>query len=189
MKVVITSATDKEIQLVKQTVSSAYTNENSRLQVSFQTSGVGILSSCFSITKLILEQKPDLIIQAGIAGTFNNNHPLGKVVTVANEILGDTGVEENGGFKDLFDLNLQHESLFPFTGKTLQNTFLTGLNFLQLQEVTGVTINEITTREKRIEELVAKYNPLIESMEGASLLLPANFYAIYPNQGNQQLYW
>ena len=169
MKVVITSATEKETEQIKLRLYSVYTQENARFGLSFHNSGVGILSSCFSITKLIFEQKPDLIIQAGIAGTFDNNIALGKVVTVNNEILADTGVEENGSFKDLFDLNLQQENSFPYTSRRLPNTFLSKLNILKLEEVTGITINEITTRLARVEELKTKYHPSIESMEGASL--------------------
>ncbi|MCW3109255.1 MAG: mqnB [Segetibacter sp.] len=169
MKVVITSATEKEIVQIKQLLNPIYTQKSARLQVSFHESGVGILSACFSIAKMIFEQKPDLVIQAGIAGTFDNNNTLGKVVAVKDEMLADTGVEENGSFKDLFDLNLQQENLFPFAGRKLHNIFLNELNYLQLDEVTGITINEITTRTERIEALKAKYHPAIESMEGASL--------------------
>ncbi|MGI8638131.1 MAG: futalosine hydrolase [Segetibacter sp.] len=169
MKVVITSATEKETLQIKSTLNPLLTILKQRLDVSFHIIGVGIVSSCFSIAKLIFEQKPDLIIQAGIAGTFDNNMSLGKVVIVKDEIPGDTGVEENGGFNDLFDLNLQQENEFPFTEKRLRNCFLSDLNLLKLEEVTGITINEITTRQARIEELKAKYQPEIESMEGASL--------------------
>lgn len=169
MKVVITSATEKEILQIKQTLNSDYTKANDALQILFHESGVGILYSCFSITKLIFEQKPDLIIQAGIAGTFNKETILGKVVTVKDEYLADTGVEENGKFSDIFDLHLHDKNLFPFTDKKLNNPNLEKLNLLQLKEVTGITINEISTRGQRIEQLKAKYNPEIESMEGAAL--------------------
>lgn len=169
MNVVITSATEKETAQIKQTIFAKYPPGNEKLQVTFHQSGVGILSSCFSIAKLIFDKKPALILQAGIAGTFNTNHFLGKVVTVKDEILADTGVEENGSFKDLFDLNLQQDNLSPFKNKKLSNPFLTSLNYLQLDEVISATINEITTRPKRIAELKTKYNAEIESMEGASL--------------------
>lgn len=169
MRVVITSATDKEILLIKQTINPDYLADNSRFDISFLDSGIGILSSCFSISKLIFEQKPDLIIQVGIAGTFDEKVALGKVVVVMEEILADTGVEENGEFKDLFDMDLQNRSSFPFTDKRLINSQVEKLNYLQLDTVTGITINEITTRLERIEQYKAKYNPAIESMEGASL--------------------
>ena len=35
--------------------------------------------------------------------------------------------------------------------------------------VSGITVNEITTRDKRINQLVQKYNPATETMEGAAL--------------------
>lgn len=169
MKVVITAATEKEIILIKQAIDPAYTSDNAKPTVSFYVSGVGILASCFSITKLIFKQQPDLIIQAGIAGTFNNYAPLGKVVVVKEEIAADTGVEENGRFNDLFDLNLQNENSFPFSNKKLVNTNIKKLNYLNLDAVTAITVNEITTRPERIIQYKDKYNPAIESMEGASL--------------------
>lgn len=169
MKVVITSSTGKETEQLKQQLHSLYNKQNAGLQLSFHISGVGMLNSCFSIAKLIFEQKPDLIIQAGIAGTFNYNIALGNVVSVKDEILADTGVEENGEFRDLFDLNLQQENEFPFVARKLENIFISKVNFLQLEEVTGITVNEITTRRERIEDLKMKYQPAIELMEGASL--------------------
>lgn len=169
MKVVITSATEKEISPIKEAINAKYALNNFKTTVSFHESGVGVLASCFSISKLIFEQKPDLIIQAGIAGTFIEEVTLSKVVVVKEEITGDVGVEENGLYIDLFDLGLQHENLFPFSSKKLVNVRLNQLNYLKLDEVTGITINEITTRPQRIDQLKAKYNAAIESMEGASL--------------------
>jgi futalosine hydrolase len=167
MNVVIVTATEREIVQIKQVLNGIYKTRS--LEVSFHESGVGLLNSCFSITNLIFEKKPGLIIQAGIAGAFNLDIPLGAVVAVRDEIMADTGVVENGKFKDLFDLNLQEENSFPFTQRKLQNNNLNHLNYLQLPEVTGVTVNEITTQVERIEVLRSKYDATIESMEGASL--------------------
>lgn len=168
MKVVITSATAKELLPIKEAINPKY-NDTAEFAVSFHESGVGILASCFSISKVIYERKPDLIIQAGIAGTFNEKETLSKVVVIKEEVLGDTGVEESGMFKDLFDINLQSKDLFPFSNKRLINPKIEKLNYLKLDEVTGITINEITTRLKRINQLKTKYNAEVESMEGASL--------------------
>lgn len=168
MKVVIIFATEKEILQVKQAVSPEYLLTG-KLKVSFVESGVGILASCYSISKIIFEQKPDLIIQAGIAGTFETKVGLGEVVMVKEEILADAGVEENGSFKDLFDLDLLQSNALPFTNKTLINPEVEKHNLLGLKAVTGITINEITTRSERIELYKAKYKAHIESMEGVSL--------------------
>ena len=118
---------------------------------------------------MVYEEKPDLIIQAGIAGTFDKKMHLGKVVTVNNEILGDTGVEEEGKWKDLFDLKLEKSSYHPFEKRKLPNQYLKEYNLLKLSEVSSITVNEITTNKERIDQLIKKYEPGIESMEGAAL--------------------
>src|SRR5439155_3535659 len=51
----------------------------------------------------------------------------------------------------------------------LPNPYIEKFNLLKLKAVTGVTVNEITTRKERIKQLVKKYNPVVESMEGAAL--------------------
>ena len=38
-----------------------------------------------------------------------------------------------------------------------------------MPQVKAITVNEITTHKNRIEHLVKKYDPVIESMEGAAL--------------------
>lgn len=169
MKVAIVCATEKEILPIREALNTKCFDENIKTEVSLNNSGIGILASCFSISKLIFEQQPDLVIQAGIAGTFNEEETLGKVLVVKEEIHGDLGVEENGLYKDLFDLGLENKNIFPFFNKKLINTGLSHLNYLELDEVTGITISEITTRLHRINQLKNKYNAAIESMEGASL--------------------
>jgi futalosine hydrolase len=102
MKVVITAATEKEISQIKDTLDPLYTGESTRLKVFFHNSGVGLLQSCFSITKLIFEQKPDLIIQAGIAGALDHKLALSKVVVVREEQLADTGCRRKWHFQRYF---------------------------------------------------------------------------------------
>ncbi len=169
MKVVIISATEKEIELLRQSLNPLHFNKELPFHVELCISGVGLLASCFSISQLLFQDKPGLIIQAGIAGAFSQNIKLGTVVAVKEEYLGDTGVEENGLFKDLFDLQLASQNEPPFANKSLSNTGIAKWNITALPTVTSVTVNEITTRQQRIEQLSEKYGAEIESMEGSSL--------------------
>ena len=150
-------------------VDPLYTSGGKRLKVSFHQGGVGMLASAFSLSKLVFEEKPDLVIQAGIAGSFMPSQPLGKVVVVNEEALGDTGVEEEGRWRDLFDLKLEKSSYPPFERRKLPNPWLQQYNLLRLPAVNAITINTISTGKTRIQQLVKKYNPVIESMEGAAL--------------------
>ncbi len=169
MHVVITSATKFECSEASEQINAGSLYNNDPLKISFHTSGVGLLASSVSLTTLVLEQKPSLIIQAGIAGCFDNSAELGKVYVIGEEMLGDTGVDEGGVWKDMFDLNLEQRDNVPFNKGKLYNPWLSKYNILQLPEVSGVTINEITTSTKRRQQIIEKYNPFIESMEGAAL--------------------
>ncbi len=162
MQITIAAATRLEIQEDR-------IQQKGRHNVTVLYTGVGMLASAVSLTQHALQQKPDLIIQAGIGGSFDKTILSGNVVIVKNETLGDTGVNEKMQWKDLFDMGFQKANDAPFTEKSLPNEWLKQYNILQLPEVTGVTINQITTGTASISMLQTKYGAQIESMEGASL--------------------
>lgn len=164
MHIIIIAATQAEFEPAMQ-VLKVLPNAD----IMFHVTGIGMLATAVSVTKLMLEKRPDLVIQVGIAGTFDTNIELGKVVIIKAEYLGDIGVQETGVWKDIFDLNLVGTDNFPFKQKAIINPYLPKLNVLKLQEVAAVTINEISTNSLRIEQLKTKYNPIIESMEGAAM--------------------
>ena len=169
MKIIITAATIGEWMPVFLNINPLYTSESKRIKVLFHQSGVGMLATAVSLTKIIVEEKPDLIIQMGIAGTFDTKINLGKVVAIQDETIGDLGVEEDGKWKDIFEMKLEKSSYPPFEKRRLPNQWLRQYNLLELTEVSGITVNEITTNAKRMEQLIKKYNPITESMEGAAL--------------------
>jgi futalosine hydrolase len=163
MKIVITAATKGEWLPAYETIHAM--NKN----VLFHESGVGILTSSVALMKLIAAEKLDLIIQVGIAGTFDSTKPLGKVVVIKNETIGDLGVTEKGQWKDIFDLQLIKNNQQPYVKKLLPNPWLKQYNLMKFPAVNAVTVNQISTNKKQIEQLIHKYNPTIESMEGAAL--------------------
>lgn len=169
MRVFVTAATVGEWMPCFSEIDKLYTEKSRRLKVYFHQSGVGMMATAFSLTKLILEEKPDLLLQVGLAGCFNTAAQLGKVVIVEKDFAGDSGVEENGKWKDLFSLKLEKSNYPPYEKCALPNPYIDKLNLLKLKTVTGVTVNEITTRKERIKQLIKKYNPETESMEGAAL--------------------
>lgn len=169
MRIIITAATIAEWMPSFLEINNLYTGDSQRFKVQFHQTGTGMLATAVSLTKLVLEEKPDLVIQAGIAGCFDTSMTLGKVIIVNEESLADTGVEEDGKWKDIFDLKLEKSSYPPFERRKLPNPWLTKFNLLKLPEVSGITVNEITTNPERIRQLVKKYVPVTESMEGAAL--------------------
>jgi len=165
MKILITAATIIELQPLMDSDIQQKTNA----EIIFHCSGIGMMATCFSLTQIIAEHKPDLVIQAGIAGCFDKNLPLGSVVVIEKEYIADLGVSENNDWKDVFDMNLIDTNEFPFAEKQLINPHLDNLNVLNTNRETGITINNISTDKNRIEQYSEKYHPTIESMEGAAL--------------------
>lgn len=169
MRIIITAATTGEWMPAFAELDNRLAENSIRFKPVFHQSGVGMLASAVSLTQAILTEKPDLVIQVGIAGCFDTNLPLGTVVVVNNEQLGDTGVLEDGKWKDIFDLKLEKSSYHPYEKRKLPNPWLKQYNLLQLPEVDAITINRITTGTDEIARLQKKYAPVIESMEGAAL--------------------
>jgi len=169
MRVIVTAATVDEWMPAFLQVQPLYTSESKRFKLSFHQSGVGMLATAVSLTKLISDEKPDLIIQVGIAGCFDDTTPLGKVVCITEESLGDMGVQEDGKWKDIFDLKLEKSNYPPYEKRKLPNQWIKEYNLLKLPEVNSVTINEITSSEDKKHQLVKKYDAVIETMEGAAL--------------------
>ena len=167
MTILIASATPAEIEITKQFLENSHFRINQH-PIDLLITGIGGIATTYSLTKSIQRKRPEYIIQAGIAGSFSNEMPLGTTVCVREEIMGDLGAEENSGFTDVFDLGLMKENDLPFTNKALINPFLTERNGFGLPVVRSISINEITTRKGRIDLLQGKFSPDVESMEGAA---------------------
>lgn len=138
------------------------------LQVDVLTTGVGLVASTYSITKQLQIRRPDIIIQAGIAGCFDKNIALGSVVVVKQEAIADQCVIESGKMKTLFDLGLVEKDQFPFSNGWLINKS-EYLKKVKLKKVKGITINEITTSKQKLGFYHDSFEPVVESMEGAAL--------------------
>lgn len=131
--------------------------------------GVGMLAAAWQLSKCISVKRPELIIQAGIAGCFDTGTPLTKVFAVKSEMIADLGVHEQGEWKDVFDMGLGKPSGFPFSKKELRNPHTTVLKSIKLPQARAITVNMISSGKKQVAERYAHYQPLLESMEGAAL--------------------
>lgn len=131
--------------------------------------GVGLTAATYSLTKEVLNRQPQLIIQAGIAGSLNENLELTKTVVVKNDAIGDLGVFENEQFKNIFELALVEKNSLPWKNERLLNSNIDVLEMTGLEIVDSVSIQEITTDKNRIAYYKNKLGAEIETMEGAAL--------------------
>ena len=163
MKILLCAATEMEIA---PTIQFLTTHEFDNIDILI--TGVGLMTCTYALTKSVLTNRPEMIIQAGVAGTFEPEEKLAKVVVVKNEIIGDLGVYEDGNFQSLFDLKLLSSDMYPWkNGKlTNENDLLESLPFAT---VDSITVNEISTNSDRIQHYRQQLKAQVETMEGAAL--------------------
>jgi len=163
MEVLLCAATRFEIDPTIQYLAS----QNIK-NIDILVTGVGLIAATYHITKAVYQKRPQLILQAGIAGALDTNLKLGSVVIIESETIGDLGVMEQGSFRSLFDMKFLQGNDAPWTNATLLNA--SGiLDEILLPKVKGVSINEITTLPSRIERYKYTLGASVESMEGAAL--------------------
>lgn len=167
MYILLAAATKLEIQPTIQFLHEQNYQCNDH-EIDILITGVGSISTTYLLTYNINNMRPDYMIQAGICGSFTGDYTPGDLVFVSEEAMGDLGVEENEQFKDVFDMGLHDDSTGPFTGKSLINPYCNDWNEYDLPFVKGITINEISTKPQRIDQLKKKYFAEIETQEGAA---------------------
>ncbi len=129
-------------------------------------SGVGNPATIFNLNQRLAQMKYDLVIQAGIAGTFNNFIDE-DVVVIEEDTFADIGVDEKGNFKTIFEMGLANENEFPYKSGWLKNA--NGiLKNTGLRVAKAITVNKITDDKSQLNKLINKFGADVETMEGAA---------------------
>jgi futalosine hydrolase len=148
-------------------------SHNDRLE-SFETdlliTGVGSMATAWSLKQWItLNEKPDLAINAGIAGSFNDRINIGDVVMPVSDCFADAGVEDGENFLTLSESGLISANDFPYKdGLLYTDTRYNEKMKSILKPVRAITVNTATGSETTKGKLLKKFNPDIETMEGAT---------------------
>ncbi len=132
-------------------------------------SGIGIPLTSYSFTKKILSEKYNLVINAGICGSYNEDFVIGDCVSVIMDEFADMGVTyKDNTFKTLFEEGLLKPDSRPFSSGKLYNPLKSNID-TELPKVTAITVNNVSGSKEQIEFRREKFNPDIESTEGAAI--------------------
>jgi futalosine hydrolase len=143
------------------------------LEIDILITGIGVLNSVYWLSRELTFQSYDLVLNVGIAGTYNPGLEIGSVVHVTEEILSDPVMGEEGTLVDLFDQGLLDCNQVPFKEGILFNGSPPELPVLKsLPSVRGLTTNVLHTDPEIIHMMKSKYRVEVETMEGATV-----FYA------------
>jgi len=160
MKIALLAATEMELETLRTATFPTHHD------MSFHIHGVGMMQATYNLLR-ITQDKPDLIIQCGIAGSYKKDLLLGTTVVVYAESLGDTGSEDHDQVLDLFDLGFSDKNELPFINGLLLNE--EAKKYTALSSVKSITVNLAAGSSDTILQRIEKYDPDIETMEGACL--------------------
>lgn len=132
--------------------------------------GVGSVATSWAMTKSITSgSRPDLVINIGIAGTYRDDIKIGEVVIPVSDCFADAGINTGKGFLSLAEAGLEDPDAFPFrSGKIIsENKYVSAITGL-IKPVSAVTVNMATATGTGIRNITERFNPDIETMEGAA---------------------
>lgn len=167
MKILLVAATYQEIEPFIQKYAPKFNADSfikiGKNEVKILITGVGMVSTSYALGKAFTQDKYDLALNVGIAGSFYRNIKMGQLVEVREDILSELGAEDDEEFVSLEQMEMGEVEF------TASDKFVIKGG---LRKVTSITVNTVHGNEESISEIRERVNPTIETMEGASF-----FYA------------
>lgn len=173
MKILLVFATSSEADILKR-ISGVYLwREGFKFMdsdLTVLTTGVGGISTAWSMKQWLCSNPyPDLAINAGIAGSFSEKYKKGDIVLPVSDCFADMAIEEDNKYYTLAEAGMMNPDKFPFENGLIkaENEYVDKTAEI-LRKVKAITVNTSSGTESTIERLKSKYNPDIETMEGAT---------------------
>jgi len=130
--------------------------------------GVGMLSTVYTLTKKLQSEQYDVIINVGVGGILDQNLRLGEVYRVTQDEVFQFGAEDRNRFIPIEELGFGR-SVFS---ERLPNIFED--HGITIKTAQGITVNAVHGSEDSIRYLRQNYpDNLVESMEGAAVFFVA----------------
>ncbi len=142
--------------------------------IPYLITGIGMVATTYSLTKRLLEDAVDMVVQVGIGGILDRSARLGEVYQISTDEIFGLGADDNGLFIPIEELGF---------GKRIFKERLPdgiGIQFPPAERAQGITVNNVHGAVGNIAQLQQQYqNLLIESMEGAAVFFVAEQVQIY----------
>ena len=171
MRILIVAATDPEVAPIldrmystptADTCVDTYTHGPHVIDVLI--TGVGMVATAAWCSRALTQSSYDLALNLGVCGAFDAFIDLGTVVHVTSDRLAELGAEDGDQFLTLEDLELSGESEF------LNLDPPANAEIDALPAVTAITVNTAHGNARSIAAICERFNPQVESMEGAAFM-------------------
>lgn len=176
MRILIVAATRPEVEPLIQSFGLQVKDEPdlflprhaSVANCSVLITGAGMVPTAFALGKHLPHNVYNLVINLGIAGSFDRNIPLGSVTEITQDTFAELGAEDDTRFISIEQMGLG-AGIFNPTSSV--NYFTSKINIIKAN---AITVNKVHGNAASIAGIVDRLNPQLESMEGAAF-----FYACH----------
>ena len=164
MRILIVSATAAEVDpAVKET--------GPHHDIDLLVTGVGMVATAARCAQALARERYDLALNLGVCGSFDRALPPGTIVHVVTDRIAELGAQDDERFLTIHDLQLLDEDEPPFRGGRLVNDAPpVNAALSALPAVHAVTVNTVHGEERSIDAVVRRFQPQVESMEGAAFM-------------------
>jgi futalosine hydrolase len=183
MKILVTAAEEQELRRAERAFDMVKKSKDVKAQVEFRLTGIGAVQACHCVTREVVAaaavgEPYNLVVNLGIAGSYDlEAFPIGSAAVISREHFADLGFGSEEGFSDLFQYGILEKDDFPYTKGALVRQLLPYPHIEKVLEKygagAGATVQCVTGTQARCNEIVAMYDPQIESMEGAGVYYAA----------------
>jgi futalosine hydrolase len=183
MKILVTAAEEQELRRAERAFDMVKKSKDVKAQVEFRLTGIGAVQACHCVTREVVAaaavgEPYNLVVNLGIAGSYDlEAFPIGSAAVISREHFADLGFGSEDGFSDLFQYGILEKDDFPYTNGALARQLLPYPHIEKVLEKygagAGATVQCVTGTQARCNEIVAMYDPQIESMEGAGVYYAA----------------
>lgn len=151
MKVLVVSATKSEVTLDG---------------IDHLVTGVGMVATAIELSKKLIENDYDLVINVGIAGSFNRSLKIGQIVEVVKDTFSEIGAQDGNQFLSPNEIGLELENTFHNAPKT------------SFDPVSAITVNTVHGEDTSIVRVMYRFNPQVETMEGAAFFMTCQRFSV-----------
>jgi futalosine hydrolase len=148
-------------------------------EVDILVSGVGMVATAAWTSRELARERYELALNLGVCGSFNRALVPGMVVHVVSDCIAELGAEDGSAFLTVQQLRLLGENEFPYEQARLVNAAPPPLRALAgLRTAHGITVNTVHGSEPSITRVTERFNPDVETMEGAGFMYAALIHGV-----------
>ncbi len=178
MKILLVAATARDtlelvakLEFVQKIDSNFNSYSYGNLSIDVLITGIGSVFTAYHLSRALNLINYDLALNIGVSGSFDHFLELGFVVNVVQDHFADIGFEDDSNFFTLYDKELMDPDEFPFADGSLSSIGNFEIEEIEaLIPVKAITVNTLLGNYSSIERIKEKFNPDIETTEGAAFM-------------------